>query len=175
MDGLRPLRRLVVPFAVAGAACLVAAGALGGQALAVRVRPRGIIEYHEVLCQRGRPLDCGIASAMRREGGPEDMPRAAALGAAACECGDAAECIGALLEAAPAPSDRAALLRYRERACYGGDAESCRRGAEMAAADESGSWTAAALLQRGCEASDMQSCVDAVRAREAAGRRRARE
>ncbi len=158
-------------------ACLVAAAALGGHALALSAPPRGRVVYHEMLCRRGHPLDCGIASAMRREGEPDDMPRAAALAAAACECegGDVARCIRAVLEAPPESPDRAVLLRYHERACFGGDAASCRSGAEIAAADEGGSWTTAALLQRACEADDMKSCVDAAHARDAAGRREGQE
>jgi hypothetical protein len=62
-------------------ACAVVVGALAVHTLAAR--PQGRLAYHEMVCEAGSALDCGIAAAMLREGAPEDLPRAVAYGAAA--------------------------------------------------------------------------------------------
>lgn len=149
------------------AAFAVAAAALGAHGLAAR--PRARILYHEILCERGHGIECGIAAAKLRElGEPDDLARAVILGTHACESFKPPDVQGckAAAEAAEldeARTDRAARQHLRERACLAGDAGSCRVVARMIQGD---GWRVAAVLQRACEVGDMASCVGAVRARE---------
>ena len=146
------VRRALVKKALAAA---VAALALAGHALAAR--PRGEMLFHEILCDHGSPVDCGIAAEMRRAGEPEDLVRAVVLGAHAAE----------RIEQRPERTDRGARIHYRERACFTGDVESCRRAATLLGADEAHRFRLRAALMRACEAGDMRSCEDAARARAA--------
>jgi hypothetical protein len=156
------------------AAAVVALGVLGGHAFATR--PRANIAFHEILCDRGSAVNCGIAAAkLREQGDPDDLVRAVVLGTHACEAfsePDARGCRIAAdaIERDPTRSDRATRQRYRERACFAGDAPSCRIVAEMLGASANDRWRLAAVLQRGCEAGDMWSCESAVEARAAANR-----
>ena len=142
----RPFMRFTGP-AMVGAvgrktlACLLQTGPLAGRAR--DAGSCGKVAHYEVACERGTPLACGMASAMLREGGPDDMPRAAALAEAATR--------GEPLDV-----------------CSNGDGDACR--ALLAESRPDGPWVVAALLQRACEEGDMKSCVDAVRARSAASR-----
>ncbi|APR88102.1 hypothetical protein A7982_13451 [Minicystis rosea] len=162
------LREALVKKALAAAVAIVA---LAGHSFAAR--PRARIVFHEIKCERGSALDCGIAAAMLREGGPDDLVRAVILGTHACDAfrpPDKLGCVVAaeMIERDPARADRPTRQRYRERACMAGDIPSCRMVADFYAGDADKAWSTAAVLQRACEVGDMWSCENAVRARSAA-------
>ncbi|MFT3765868.1 MAG: hypothetical protein QM820_10165 [Minicystis sp.] len=154
-------------------AAAVALAALGGHALATH--PRAVIVFHEVKCDRGSAIDCGIAAAMLREGDPDDLVHAVILGTHACEAFKPPDPLGCqvaaeMVEQDPARADTATVIRYRERACMAGHLASCRIATDMLALQPGTGWHIAAILQRACEAGDMLSCENAVHARAAAHR-----
>jgi hypothetical protein len=129
-----------------------------GRAQVARLRAEAI--SHTLACNEGSAIDCGIAAAMLREAAPDDLVRAARLGARAAEAFVDYE------RRAPAASDDA---KARERACVTGDAESCSVAAAVASEDGH-AWRAAALSQLACDAGDPLSCETALHARRAAAR-----
>jgi hypothetical protein len=134
-------------------AVLVVAAAIAAHVLAARPVER--VVYYAALCHGGSRLACGMASAMLRERGPEDMPRAAALDSAASA------------DASPRTTARLAAetLDYT-KACYAGESDPCRNSAALVHREPDAPWMVAALLQRACEAGDANACAEAVRARE---------
>ncbi len=103
-------------------ALAVMIGAL--QVHAIAAGPGWRVAYHEMLCEGGSALDCGVASAMLREGEIDDLPRAVALGAAAggLDPHDVGAHRGAAADRRDRPWIAAALL---QRACEEGNINSC--------------------------------------------------
>lgn len=153
------------------AAAAVAVLALAGHWFAAR--PRGEIVFHEILCDRGSPIDCGVAAAMLRDGDGDDLVHAVVLATHACEAFKPPDLLGCrtaaeIIDVDPERADAGTRLRYRERACAAGDAASCRTAAELLETRSENLWRVAAVLQRGCDVGDMRSCVDAAHARDVA-------
>ena len=172
MDTRRSTRRLALSIAVvAAAAAWIGHAMLGGgdtsgdadlssrlagRARVARLRAEAI--SHTIACERGSAIDCGIAAAMLREADPDDLPRAARLGARA-----SASFVDERSRA-PASGDDAPR---RERACETGDAESCALAADLAS-QRGHAWRVAALHQLACDAGEPLACETALHAREAA-------
>lgn len=165
-------RRWLIPLAAAGAV-VTSIGA--SHALDVLGQPRAALARitsiarthgatipHEIACERGSPIDCAIASAILREGEPDDLARAAGF--------------SARVSAGFAPLD-ASGARVIDPPRELGDEEACAIGepahctlAARAAAGRGEAWRAAALYQMACDAGDPFGCERALRARAIAAR-----